>query len=121
MLEKLQKKFKQELAAVEEDESNKQQAYDLEMLHLTNSIDAAKEDRSGKSETKSQRAMDSAEAKSQLADAQADLAAAEKYLTEVTQTLRQKRRCSREISRLVLRRSRQFPRPLKSSLVMQSR
>merc|ERR1719265_2748046 len=88
MLEKLQKKFKQELAAVEEEESNKAHAYDLEMLHLTNSIDAAKEDRAQKADTKAQRALDSSEAKSQLADAKADLAAAEKYLNEVTQTLR---------------------------------
>merc|ERR1719265_322168 len=90
MLEKLQKKFKQELAAVEEEESNKVHAYDLEMLHLTNSIDAAKEDRAQKADTKAQRALDSSEAKSQLADAKADLAAAEKYLNEVTQTLRLK-------------------------------
>jgi len=88
MLEKLQKKFKQELDAVEEEESNKAHAYDLEMLHLTNSISAAKDDHSQKSETKAQRAEDSAEAKAQLADAKNDLAAAEKYLTEVTQTLR---------------------------------
>jgi hypothetical protein len=90
MLEKLEKKFKQELAAVEEEESNKAHAYELEMLHLTNSIDAAKEDRSQKADTKAQRAMDSAEAKAQLADAKKDLAAAEKYLSDVTQTLRLK-------------------------------
>jgi len=88
MLEKLQKKFKAELDAVEEEESNKAHAYDLEMLHLTNSINAAKDDRAEKAETKATRAEDSAEAKGQLADAKADLAAAEKYLTEVTQTLR---------------------------------
>merc|ERR1719428_707304 len=90
MLEKLQKKFKQELDAVEEEESNKAHAYDLEMLHLTNSINAAKEDRDQKSENKAQRAGDSAEAKAQLADAKKDLAAAEKYFTDVTQTFRQK-------------------------------
>jgi len=90
MLEKLQKKFKQELDAVEEEESNKAHAYDLEMLHLTNSIDAAKADRDQKSETKAQRAADSAEAKAALNDAKHDLTAAEKYLTDVTQTFRQK-------------------------------
>merc|ERR1719265_1189432 len=91
MLEKLQKKFKKELDVVEEEESNKVHAYDLEMLHLTNSIGAATEDRNKKSDTKSQRAMDSAEAKGQLADAKTDLAAAEKYLSDVTQEYRMKK------------------------------
>jgi hypothetical protein len=90
MLEKLQKKFKKELDVVEEEESNKAHAYDLEMLHLTNSITAAKDDRDQKSENKAQRAEDSAEAKAQLADAKNDLAAAEKYLTDVKMTFRQK-------------------------------
>merc|ERR1719428_1571318 len=91
MLEKLQKKFKQELDAVEEDESNKAHNYDLEMLHLTDSISAATDDRTQKSETKAQRSQDSAEAKGALGDAQADLAASEKYLNEVTQTHRMKK------------------------------
>jgi DNA repair exonuclease SbcCD ATPase subunit len=91
MLEKLQKKFKQELDAVEEDESNKAHAFELEMLHLTDSINAATEDLNQKSDTKAQRAMDSAEAKKQLADAKADLAESEKYLSEITQTFRQKK------------------------------
>jgi len=90
MLEKLQKKFKQELDAVEEAESNSVHAYDLENLHLKNTLDAANGDLTQKTETKAQRAADSAEAKGQLADAQTALAAAEKYMTDVTQTFRQK-------------------------------
>merc|ERR1719243_480905 len=69
MLEKLKKKFKGELDAVEEAESNQAHAYDLEMLHLGNSIEAATTDRGQKAETMAQRAADSAEAKASLADA----------------------------------------------------
>jgi len=89
MLEKLKKKFKGELDAVEEAESNSKHAYDLEMLHLTNSIDAAKEDHAKKSEVHAQRTADSVEAKANLADAQADLAAAEKFLSDMTATFHQ--------------------------------
>jgi len=90
MLEKLKKKFKGELDAVEEAESNSAHAYDLEMLHLGNSIDAATADRSQKAEAKAQRAADSAEAKANLADSKANLAAAEKFLADLTSTFHQK-------------------------------
>jgi len=90
MLEKLKKKFKGELDAVEEAESNQAHAYDLEMLHLGNSIEAAKEDRGQKAEAKAQRAADSAEAKASLADSKANLAAAEKFLADLTSTFHQK-------------------------------
>merc|ERR1719162_836264 len=90
MLEKLEKKFKEELDTVETEESNKAHAYDLEMLHLKNSIEAANADRSKKIEQKAQRAADSAEAKGVLADAKRDLEAAEKFLVDMTTTFRQK-------------------------------
>merc|ERR1719281_2306358 len=90
MLEKLKKKFKGELDAVEEAESNQAHAYNLEMLHLGDSIEAAKADRGQKAEAKAQRAADSAEAKASLADSKANLAAAEKFLADLTSTFHQK-------------------------------
>jgi hypothetical protein len=90
MLEKLKKKFKGELDAVEEAESNAAHAYDLEMLHLGDSIEAAKADRGQKAEANAQRKADSAEAKAGLADAKGDLAASEKFLADLTSTFHQK-------------------------------
>jgi hypothetical protein len=90
MLEKLKKKFKGELDAVEEAESNQAHAYDLEMLHLGDSIEAAKADRGQKAEVKAQRAADAAEAKANLADAKANLAETEKFLADLTSTFHQK-------------------------------
>jgi len=78
------------LDAVDEAESNSAHAYDLEMLHLGNSIDAAKEDHAQKSEANAQRKADSAEAKAGLADAQGDLAASEKFLSDMKSTFLQK-------------------------------
>merc|ERR1719272_1562264 len=96
MLEKLEKKFKGELDAVEEAESNQAHAYDLEMLHLGDSIEAARSDRGQKAEANAQRAADSAEAKANLADSQADLAASEKFLADLTATFHQKTEAYKE-------------------------
>merc|ERR1719388_614709 len=90
MLEKLKKKFKAELDTVETDEANKAHAYDLEMLHLGNSIEAARADRNKKAEVKAQRAADSAEAKGKLADAKALLEETEKYLADLKATFKAK-------------------------------
>merc|ERR1719388_388862 len=90
MLEKLKKKFKAELDTVETEEANKAHAYDLEMLHLGNSIEAAGADRNKKAEVKAQRAADSAEAKGKLADTKAELEEAEKYLADLEATFKAK-------------------------------
>merc|ERR1719160_1547693 len=90
MLEKLKKKFKGELNSVEEEESNTAHAYDLEMLHLGDSIEAAKADRAQKAEVNAKRAADSAEAKSLLAVAKADLAETEKFLADMKATFKAK-------------------------------
>merc|ERR550537_567995 len=90
MLEKLKKKFKAELDTVETEEANKAHAYDLEMLHLGNSIEAARADRNKEAEVKAQRAADSAEAKGKLADTKAELEELEKYLADLTSTFKQK-------------------------------
>merc|ERR1719359_3255 len=60
------------------------------MLHLGNSIDAAKEDVAKKTEVRAQRMQDSAEAKGTLADTKAELAELEKYLADVKSTFQQK-------------------------------
>jgi len=90
MLEKLKKKFKKELDSVEEAEANSLHAYNLEMLHLGDSIEAAKADRSSKAEDNAKRAADSAEAKGLIATAQGDLAETEKYLSDMKATFRAK-------------------------------
>merc|ERR1719305_706743 len=66
MLEKLEKKFKKELADCEDEEANKAHNYDLEMLHLSNSIKAATEDREEKAAVKAERTAAKAEAEGQL-------------------------------------------------------
>merc|ERR1719160_1748336 len=91
MLEKLAKKFKGELAACEEEEANKAHNYDLEMLHLSNSIKAATSDREEKSEVKADRQAAKAEAEGQLADTQADLADDEKTLADTQATFEVKK------------------------------
>merc|ERR1719428_2164747 len=90
LLEKLKKKFKGELGSVEEQEANAAHAYDLEMLHLGDSIEAAKADRAEKAEADAQRAADSAEAKALLATAKADLAETEKFLADLKATFKAK-------------------------------
>merc|ERR1719335_423284 len=62
----------------------------IEMLHLGNSIEAARADRNKKAEVKAQRAADSAEAKGKLADTKAELEEAEKYLADLEATFKAK-------------------------------
>jgi len=91
MLEKLEKKFSKELADCEEEEANKAHNYDLEMLHLSNSIKAATEDREEKAAVKAERTAAKAEAEGQLADTKADLAEDEKTLADTQATFEVKK------------------------------
>jgi len=91
MLEKLEKKFKEQLDTVEEEEANKAHANDLEMLHLTNSIKDATDDVTKRTEHKAQRSQDLAEAKGSLEDTKVDLATSEKFLSETTSVFSQKK------------------------------
>merc|ERR1719487_1800238 len=86
MLEKLLKKFKKELADCEEEEANKAHNYDLEMLHLSNSIEAATSDREEKAAVKATRTGEKAEAEGQLADTKQDFADDEKTLADTKAT-----------------------------------
>merc|ERR1719355_23650 len=67
MLKKLKSKFAKELNELETEEANRAHAYDLEMLHLSNSIEAAKRDREEKAEIKATRTADKASAEGELA------------------------------------------------------
>merc|ERR1719265_1256536 len=90
LLKKLKRRFTKELNQVQTEEANRAHAYDLEMLHLSNNIEDAKNDREQKAELKASLAADKAEWEGTLADTKADLAAAEKFLAEMTATFTSK-------------------------------
>merc|ERR1719265_2473196 len=90
LLKKLKRRFTKELNQVQTEEANRAHAYDLEMLHLSNNIEDAKNDREQKAQLKAERAAAKAEWEGTLADTQADLAANEKFLAEMTATFTSK-------------------------------
>merc|ERR1719473_1609345 len=59
MLEGLLKKFKKELGDVEEQESNQAHYYNLEMIHLSDTIEHSNQDRDEKASMKAQTASES--------------------------------------------------------------
>lgn len=86
LLEGLLKKFKGELADVEEEESNEAHYYDLEMIHLTDTITKSTSDSEEKSVLKSKTAAASAKAKGDLADTRKELADDKALKAEVEAT-----------------------------------
>merc|ERR1719399_406101 len=86
LLEKLLSKFEGELADVESEETNKQHAHELEVLHLDNTIAYSTAQREEKSITKAKIASASAEAKGQLADTRASLKEDEALLADIKAT-----------------------------------
>jgi len=86
MLEGLEKKFKGELADVEEEEANEAHYYDLEMIHLTDTITKSTADADEKSVLKSKTAAASAKAKGDLADTKKQLADDKALKAEVEAT-----------------------------------
>jgi len=86
LLEGLLKKFKGELADVEEEESNEAHYYDLEMIHLTDTITKSTSDSEEKSVLKSKTAAASAKAKGDLADTRKQLADDKALKAEVEAT-----------------------------------
>jgi len=86
MLEGLEKKFKKELADVEEDEANQAHYYELEMIHLTDTITKSTEDSEEKTVIKAKTAAASAKAKGDLADTRKELAADKELKTEMEAT-----------------------------------
>merc|ERR1719214_348124 len=73
MLEGLQAKFKEELSAVNEQEANKLHAYELEMLHLKNTVDDLTADAEEKLATKAKLTADVGAAQAEKADTEAGL------------------------------------------------
>jgi len=83
MLEGLKDNFRKELADLEKEEANSAHAYDMEMVHLTNTIDNLKDEREELAQNKARTAAVSATAKGDLADTRASLADAEKFLADM--------------------------------------
>merc|ERR1740130_2163440 len=83
MLEGLLEKFKGELSAAQEEESNKAHDFDLTVIHLTDTIKKSNVDREEKASTKAATAAASAKAKGKLADTKSDLADTEKVLRDM--------------------------------------
>jgi len=86
MLEGLGEKFKAELDTVETEEANKAHAYDLEMLHIKDTLAHMNADVEEKTATKAKITADVGEAEGKLAEEKAGLAEDEKMLAEVTAT-----------------------------------
>merc|ERR1719379_1098375 len=89
-LETLEKKFKTELSDLQTDESNKKHYYDLEQIHLSDTIATTKGDREDKASLKAATAADSAKAKGELEETKAEKAADEKQLADMTATFEAK-------------------------------
>merc|ERR1719271_2241689 len=86
LLEKFQKKFKDELAEVESEESNQAHNFDMEMIHLSDTIAYLKKEHEEKSVLKAKRASESAAGRSELADTKADLAEDQTTLKDLKAT-----------------------------------
>uniref|UniRef100_A0A7S0BAR7 Uncharacterized protein n=1 Tax=Pyrodinium bahamense TaxID=73915 RepID=A0A7S0BAR7_9DINO len=90
VLEGLLKKFKGELDGVESDEANAAHYYDLEMIHLGNTIAKTKSDREEKAGIKAETAAASAKAKGDLGAVRKDLASDEAFLADMIATFQSK-------------------------------
>jgi hypothetical protein len=86
LLEGLFKKFKGELADVEEEEANSKHYFELEKIHLTDTIAKSTSDSEEKSVLKSKTAAASAKAKGDLADTRKQLADDKALKAEVEAT-----------------------------------
>merc|ERR1719456_959594 len=90
ILENLLKKFKGEYDDLVTDESNQAHYYNLEQLHLENTITDYSGERDEKVVSKAKRAEASEKAKGELAATRADLAEDQKFLAEMTATFKAK-------------------------------
>merc|ERR1719162_384669 len=86
LLEKFSKKFKDELAEVESEESNQAHNFDLEMIHLSDTIAYMNKEHEEKSVLKAKRSSASAAAKGELTDTKADLAEDQTTLKDMKAT-----------------------------------
>jgi hypothetical protein len=83
MLEGLLEKFKGELSATQEEESNKAHDYDLTMIHLSDTIAKSNVDRDEKAAAKASTQAASAKAKGDLADTKVSLAETQTVLKDM--------------------------------------
>merc|ERR1719181_1533165 len=90
ILEKTEGEVKEELHDHEEAEASQAHYYDLEMLHLSDSIKQATQDRDEKASMKAQRASESGAAKGKLAATKAALAEDEQLTAEIANTYKTK-------------------------------
>merc|ERR1719191_1055140 len=90
ILEKTEGEIKEELHDHEEAEASQAHYYDLEMLHLSDSIKQSTADRDEKASMKAQRASESGAAKGKLAATKTALAEDEKVLAEMGATFKTK-------------------------------
>merc|ERR1719191_1593606 len=84
MVKELGTKFKAEKYDLEKEEATKAHASDMIVQDLTGSIDRSTKEQSDKMSTKSKREKDEAEAKGDLADTTASVAADTTYLADLT-------------------------------------
>lgn len=87
ILEKLHDKFKGDLSDAETEESNRDHAYNLSMLHLGNTIADSQADRDEKAAVRAKKTAASAAAKGQLADTRTGLAEDQKDLANTKATI----------------------------------
>jgi len=90
MLAKLKDNFRKELGELEKEEANSGHAHDMEMVHLTNTLDNLNAENQELSQTKASAAAESARAKGELADTKSSLADAQKFLADTTATYKTK-------------------------------
>mmetsp|Transcript_47420 Transcript_47420/g.106671 ORF Transcript_47420/g.106671 Transcript_47420/m.106671 type:complete len:665 (-) Transcript_47420:114-2108(-) len=89
-LENLHDKFKEELDVVESEEAEEAHYYDLQMIHLSDTIKKTTADRNEKAVTKAKTAGASAKAKGEIVDTKRDLAADQALLADMTATFQAK-------------------------------
>merc|ERR1719265_2293665 len=75
-----------ELGDLEKEEANSQHAFDMEKVHLTNTIDNLNSEHEEQTQAKARAASDSGAAKGDLADTKASLADNQKFLADTTAT-----------------------------------
>jgi predicted nucleic acid-binding Zn-ribbon protein len=90
ILQGLLEKFKGELDDLVSDETNQAHYYNLQQLHITNTVTDYTGERDEKVVSKSKRAQASAKAKGELAETRASLAEDQKFLADMTATFRAK-------------------------------
>lgn len=90
LLTKLKDNFRKELGDLEKEEMNANHAFDMEMVHLTDTLENLKAERQELVQAKANTQAQSAAKKGELADTKASLADAEKFLADTKATFETK-------------------------------